>query len=55
MAFSITYYDTKVQEQIFSLPATLAARYVVLTGRMSVVGPNLGEPHTKAVGHAFSN
>jgi phage-related protein len=53
MAFSITYYDTKVQEQIFSLPATLAARYVVLTGRMSVVGPNLGEPHTKAVGQGL--
>ena len=53
MAFSITYYDTKVQEQIFPLPATLAARYVVLTGRMSVVGPNLGEPHTKAVGQGL--
>ncbi len=28
----------------------LAARYVVLTRRMVALGPNLGEPHTKAFG-----
>jgi len=32
------------------LPDTLAARYIVLTRRMVVLGPNLGEPHTKAFG-----
>ena len=30
------------------LPDTLAARYIVLTRRMIALGPNLGEPHTKA-------
>jgi phage-related protein len=39
-----------VQEQILDLPDTLAARYVVLTRRMVAIGPNLGEPHTKAFG-----
>jgi len=39
-----------VQEQILLLPDTLAARYIVLTRRMVVLGPNLGEPHTKAFG-----
>jgi phage-related protein len=29
---------------------TLAARYIVLTRRMLAIGPNLGEPHTKAMG-----
>lgn len=29
---------------------TLAARYIVLTRRMVVLGPNLGAPHTKAFG-----
>ena len=53
MAYSITYYDINVQKQILALPATLAARYVVLSGRMSVVGPNLGEPHTKAMGQGL--
>lgn len=33
-----------------ALPDTLAARYVVLTRRMIALGPNLGEPHTKAFG-----
>ena len=32
------------------LPDTLAARYIVLTRRMIALGPNLGEPHTKAFG-----
>lgn len=32
------------------LPDTLAARYIVLTRRMIALGPNIGEPHTKAIG-----
>lgn len=50
MEYSITYYSEAVQEEILALPDTLAARYVVLTRRMVAVGPNLGEPHTKAFG-----
>ena len=50
MDFEITYYNTKVQEQIIELPDTLAARYIVLTRRMLAIGPNLGEPHTKSMG-----
>jgi phage-related protein len=48
--YSIAYYDESVQEEILSLPDTLAARYIVLTRRMVALGPNLGEPHTKAFG-----
>ena len=36
-----------------ALPDTLAARFVVLTRRMVVIGPNLGEPHTKAFGNGL--
>ena len=50
MDFEIRYYSESVQEQIFELPDTLAARYIVLTRRMQAIGPNLGEPHTKAMG-----
>lgn len=50
MDFTITYYSEAVQEQLIELPDTLAARYVVLTRRMVALGPNLGEPHTKAFG-----
>ena len=39
-----------MQAKILGLPDTLAARYIVLTRRMVVLGPKLGEPHTKAFG-----
>ena len=50
MEYAITYYNEAVQEDILELPDTLAARYVVLSRRMIALGPNLGEPHTKAFG-----
>ena len=53
MDFTIAYYSEDVQEQILSLPDTLAARYIVLTRRMVALGPNLGEPHTKAFGEGL--
>jgi phage-related protein len=48
--YTINYYSDAVQEQIMELPDTLAARYIVLTRRMIALGPNIGEPHTKAFG-----
>lgn len=42
-----------MQEQILDLPDTLAARYIVLTRRMIALGPNIGEPHTKAFGEGL--
>ena len=48
--YTISYYSEQVQDEILALPDTLAARYVVLTRRMVVLGPDLGEPHTKALG-----
>lgn len=53
MDYTITYYSERVQAEILSLPDTLAARYIVLTRRMVVLGPNLGEPHTKAFGEGL--
>lgn len=50
MDYTITYYSEAVQVQVIELPDTLAARYIVLTRRMVALGPNLGEPHTKAFG-----
>lgn len=50
MDYTIEYYSDAVAEEIFSLPDTLAARYVVLTRRIVAVGPNLGAPHTDAFG-----
>jgi phage-related protein len=53
MDYTITYYSEAVQTEILNLPDTLAARYIVLTRRMVALGPNLGEPHTKAFGEGF--
>lgn len=49
MDYTISYYSDNVQAQITDLPDTLVARYIVLTRRMIAIGPNLGEPHTKAL------
>ena len=48
VVYAINYNSEQLQDEILALPDTLAARYVVLTRRMVVLGPNLGEPHTKA-------
>lgn len=53
MDYTISYYSDDLQVQIMELPDTLAARYVVLTRRMIALGPNLGEPHTKAFGNGL--
>ena len=53
MDYRIEYYSEEVQRQILALPNTLAARYIVLTRRMEALGPNLGEPHTKAFGQGL--
>ncbi len=53
MDYTITYYSKSVQTDILNLPDTLAARYIVLTRRMVALGPNLGEPHTKAFGEGL--
>ena len=53
MEYEIRYYSDAVIEGILALPDTLAARYLLLTRRMVAVGPNLGEPHTKAMGHGL--
>ncbi len=50
MDYTITYYGGDVQAWVDDLPDTLAARYIVLTRRMIALGPDLGEPHTKAFG-----
>ncbi len=50
MDYSIEYYSEAVQDDISSLPDSLAARYVVLTRRIVAIGPNLGSPHTDAFG-----
>ena len=50
MTYLIIYYSDQVQEDVLALPDTLQARYIGLTARMIEHGPNLGLPHTDALG-----
>lgn len=50
MDYRIEYYSEDVEDEILALPDTLAARYVVLTRRMTAAGANLGPPHTDSFG-----
>lgn len=48
--FSILYYNQSVENDVEDFPPGIKKRYFNLTDRMIEHGPNLGEPHTKALG-----
>ena len=50
MEWQIVYYSEDLQNVILELPASIQARYVHLTERMLLFGPDLGLPHTRALG-----
>jgi phage-related protein len=53
MSWSIVYYGAALQKELLGLPATIQARYAHLTARMMVYGPDLGMPHTRAMGEGL--
>src|SRR5947207_4235391 len=46
----IVYYSDELPQAILAIPAGLQARYIHLTERMLEFGPDLGMPHTRAMG-----
>jgi len=50
MNWAIIYYSDSVQADILALPAGLLARYLRYADRMIIYGPDLGMPHTRAMG-----
>jgi phage-related protein len=50
MAWNIDYYSESVENKVLSLPAGILARYLRLADLMLEFGPNLGMPHTRAMG-----
>lgn len=50
MTWSITYYSKRVFDSVKKMPKRIKARYMVLTERMEERGPDLGGPHTRAMG-----
>lgn len=48
--WTIGYYSERVQKEIYNLPTSIGVRYVRLTDMLIEFGPNLGMPHTRAMG-----
>lgn len=50
MNWKITFYNERIEAEIQALPAGLLARFLRYAERMEVYGPDLGMPHTRAMG-----
>lgn len=53
MNWTINYYSESVQAEILALSAGFLARYIRYSDRMEVYGPDLGMPHTRAMGNGL--
>ena len=53
MNWSIEYYSEVVEQFILQFPPGLLARYLRFTDLMLEFGPNLGMPHTRAMGEGL--
>ncbi len=53
VSHAIEYFNSSVQAEIEAWPEGLKARYRALTIRMADHGPNLGMPHTRAMGRGL--
>ncbi|MFH1131208.1 MAG: type II toxin-antitoxin system RelE/ParE family toxin [Pseudomonadota bacterium] len=53
MNWTITYYSDSVQEEILAMPAGFLGRYLRYSDRIEVYGPDLGMPHTRAMGEGL--
>ncbi len=50
MNWKVTFYSPSLEEEILQLPAGFLARFLRYAERMEVYGPDLGMPHTRAMG-----
>jgi phage-related protein len=48
--WTITFHSQRVEHEILALPPGLLARFLRYAERMEAYGPDLGMPHTRAMG-----
>jgi phage-related protein len=53
VSWKVTFYSPALEEAILSLPAGFVARFLKYAERMELYGPDLGMPHTRAMGHGL--
>ena len=50
MSYQIEFFNARVQSAILDWPTGIVASFTAIAGRMVEHGPNLGLPHTRALG-----
>ena len=50
MAWSVTFYSDQFETEIRGLAPGFVARFIRYAERMEIYGPDLGMPHTRAMG-----
>ena len=50
MTWRVTFITEALEQDILDLPAGLVARFLRYAERLEIYGPNLGMPHTRAMG-----
>ena len=55
MTWNVTFYNERVEAEILALPSGLLARFLRYAEKMETFGPDLGMPHTRAMGEGYSN
>ncbi len=53
MSWKVTFYSVALEDEILGLPAGFVARFLRYAERMEVYGPDLGMPHTRAMGEGL--
>ena len=50
MKWTLTFHNKSVESEVLALPAGFVARFIRYAERMEIYGPDLGMPHTRAMG-----
>jgi phage-related protein len=48
--WTLSFYSDRLEAELHALPTRFLARFLRYAERMEVVGPDLGMPHTRAMG-----
>lgn len=51
--YEVNYYNESVKKTIFRLPKSLLARYIRVIELLEEFGPELGMPHSRAMGRGM--
>jgi phage-related protein len=53
MTWTVRFFSRRLEAEVLALPAGLVARFLRYAERMEVYGPDLGMPHTRAMGRGL--